>query len=223
VDPVPGSTPGTQSVKETVTTLSGSASQDPGVQWAQHYQYIADMMDRAAQTFYLSVDKDLAAKAAYKALGLDPRDSPTFGWGLMQAKQAMADQTATLKAETASVPVPAAPAPPPPSVAPAPTAPAPTAPATATPANLTPWWKTALVATAGAGAVLLPLLGYGAAKLANPSPPTPAAPAVQSAPAATTAAAPQGWQMQFESKGADGSWHAVGGPVPIGPATTGGK
>ena len=52
-------------------------------QWLQSMVQADQAMQQALETFYLAVDKEVATAAAYKAIGLDPRDAPKFGWGLL--------------------------------------------------------------------------------------------------------------------------------------------
>lgn len=52
-------------------------------QWLQNIITLGYGYDKALETYYLGTDKDLANKAAYKALGLDPREAPVFGWNNM--------------------------------------------------------------------------------------------------------------------------------------------
>lgn len=62
-------------------------------------------MDQASQrsmeTFHLLCDKQIASMAAYKALGLDPRDAPQFGW-MMQQKPSVAITNTTTIPESRS-------------------------------------------------------------------------------------------------------------------------
>src|SRR5262245_29316917 len=54
--------------------------------WLQSVLAAREAMLDAVQLFHLTADKEIALKAAYRALGLDPRDAPTFGLGLMAAR-----------------------------------------------------------------------------------------------------------------------------------------
>ena len=77
---------GKQADTPTVPLVPSSAPPiDPNsvVHWASQYFTVDDLIDKAMSTFYLAADKEISAAAAYKALGLDPRDAPKFGWGLM--------------------------------------------------------------------------------------------------------------------------------------------
>jgi hypothetical protein len=51
--------------------------------WIQNALQAGEALKAALQTFYLAADKELAVAAGYKALGMDPRDAPRFGWGLL--------------------------------------------------------------------------------------------------------------------------------------------
>lgn len=52
--------------------------------WLQNMVQAQQGLENAVASFSLACDKEVATKSAYKALGLDPRDAPTFGWGLME-------------------------------------------------------------------------------------------------------------------------------------------
>jgi hypothetical protein len=54
--------------------------------WIQNALQAGEALKAALQTFYLAADKELAVAAGYKALGMDPRDAPRFGWGLLAAR-----------------------------------------------------------------------------------------------------------------------------------------
>lgn len=51
--------------------------------WLANQIQMALGMDTAMQTFYLATDKEVALMASYRAMGLDPRDAPKFGWNMI--------------------------------------------------------------------------------------------------------------------------------------------
>lgn len=59
----------------------------PVPQWLQNMISFGYHTQKALETYYLATDKDLATKAAYKSLGLDPREAPVFGWNNMMNSQ----------------------------------------------------------------------------------------------------------------------------------------
>ncbi len=50
--------------------------------WAMSMLQAQSAMHDAIGNFSLVSDKEVATAAAYKALGLDPRDAPKFGWNM---------------------------------------------------------------------------------------------------------------------------------------------
>ncbi len=58
------------------------------LEWLQNLIAVNEGMTKAQEVFVNMTDKRLATMAAYKAMGLDPRDAPDFGLGLLATKQA---------------------------------------------------------------------------------------------------------------------------------------
>jgi len=72
--------------------------------WHHNMVQADQAMQRAVETFYLACDKEIAVASAFKALGLDPRDAPKFGWNQMAARpQSTVIQTMTAPANGSSL------------------------------------------------------------------------------------------------------------------------
>ena len=59
-------------------------SKDDILQWTLSMLQAKSGMDQAVGNFAVVTDKEIASKAAYKSMGLDPRDAPTFGWNMSE-------------------------------------------------------------------------------------------------------------------------------------------
>jgi len=71
-----------QDLQSLMTTNSGDG-QDV-LSWTKEMLQAKSAMDQAIGTFHSVSDKEVALKASYKAMGLDPRDAPTFGWNMSE-------------------------------------------------------------------------------------------------------------------------------------------
>jgi hypothetical protein len=94
------------------------ATQDEDIlEWTMNMLQTKAAMDQAVGAFHSVCDKEIATKAAYKSMGLDPRDAPIFGWNMSERPRQSVNQTifnGQPQANTASEQQPDQPVSPPP-------------------------------------------------------------------------------------------------------------
>lgn len=156
--------------------------------WLQNAIQYDQATQKALELYCLGMDKELATMAGYKALGLDPRDVPRFGWMMPRPPQVSTVHNVNISDQQRPEPAPAAPA-----------------VVRAGRGLLGP-----VLGTAGAVAGLAAL--YGAYRH-DPNPPPPSVPAV-TAPAPAAVAPPpdpdnrkpRQWEVRIQTL--DGKWHS---------------